>query len=111
MKLKRIFQSDQHNSWISNRNCARPLIEKSQIREHMQVRGWDGQPIGTVDKLEGGRIKLTNGNPRNPHHYIDLDAVWWVEGDVLCLDRTAEEANRQFQQRQSENGGSGSVDL
>jgi hypothetical protein len=34
-----------------------------------------------------------------------------VEGEVLCLDRTAEEAKRQFQQRQSENGGGGAVDL
>jgi hypothetical protein len=87
------------------------MIEKSQIHERMQVRGWDGQPVGTVAKLEGGRIKLTNGHPQNQHDYIDLDAVWRVEGEVLCLDRTAEEAKRQFQQRQSENGGSGAVDL
>ncbi len=90
------------------------IDQKSQIREHMHVRGWDGQPVGKVDKLEGGRIKLLingNGSAQNQHQYVDLDAVWSVEGDILCLDRTAEEAKRQFQQRQSENGGSGSVDL
>lgn len=79
----------------------------------MHVRGWDGQPVGKIDKLEGGRIKLTkdSGSAQDQHQYIDLDAVWSVEGDVLCLDRTAIEVKRQFQQRQSENGGSGSVDL
>jgi hypothetical protein len=89
------------------------LIKQCQIREQMQVRGWDGQPVGKVDKLEGGRIRITNGNSnaRNQHQYIDLEAIWSVEGNVLCLDKTAEEAKRQFQQRQSENGGSGSIDL
>jgi hypothetical protein len=79
----------------------------------MQVRGWDGQPVGKVDKLEVGRIRITNGNgsARNQHHYIDLEAIWSVDGNILCLDKTAEEAKRQFQQRQSENGGSGSIDL
>ena len=89
------------------------MIEKSQIREHMQVRGSDGQPVGKVAKLEGDRIKLTqdNGSSRGQHQYIDFDAVTSVEGDVLRLDKTAEAAKREIQARQSECGASGPNDI
>ena len=30
-----------------------------QVREHMEVVGSDGGHVGTVDKVEGDRIKLT----------------------------------------------------
>lgn len=89
------------------------MIEVSQIREHMQVRSSDGQPIGKVDKLEGNRIKLTKdgSNALGEHQYIGLDSVISVEDDALCLDKTAEEARREIQQRHSENGGSQLIDL
>ena len=88
-------------------------IEKSQIRERMQVRGSDGQPVGQVDKLEGDRIKLTKDNvsAQDQHQYIGLDAVASVEGDVLCLDKTAEAAKREMQARQSESGATGPADI
>ena len=91
----------------------RSRVAVSQIREHMQVRGSDGQPVGKVDKLEGGRIKLTkdSASAQGEHQYIDIDAVRSVEGDVLCLDQTAEEARRQAQKNQSANDGSRSLDL
>ena len=84
-----------------------------QVREHMQVHGSDGQPIGEVDKLEGGLIKLTKDsvNAQDRHPYLDIDAVASVEGDVLYLDKTAEAAKREIQARQSECGASGPVDL
>jgi hypothetical protein len=89
------------------------MIEKSQVREHMQVHGSDGQAVGNVDKLEGGRIKLTEANvsAKSQHHYIDIDTVASVEGDVLYLDKTAEAAKREIQARQSECGASGPVDI
>ena len=31
----------------------------ADIREHMKVIGKDGAPVGTVDRIEGDRIKLT----------------------------------------------------
>ena len=89
------------------------MIEKSQVREHMQVRGSDGQLVGEVDKLEGGRIKLTEDHisAQGQHPYINLDAVESVKGDVLCLDKTAEAAKREIQARQSECGASGPNDI
>ncbi len=35
------------------------MADMSNIREHMEVIGADGVHIGTVDKVEGKRIKLT----------------------------------------------------
>jgi len=31
----------------------------SEIKEHMEVVGADGVHVGTVDKIDGNRIKLT----------------------------------------------------
>jgi hypothetical protein len=106
-------QRDGQKELSAKQERTHTMIEASQIREHMQVRGSDGEPVGKVDKLEGSRIKLTkdSANAQGEHQYIDLDAVTSVEGDVLCLNRTAEEARRQSQQRRSENGGSQAIDL
>ena len=89
------------------------MIEKSQVREHMQVRGSDGEPVGEVDKLEGDRIKLTKDNvsAEDQHHYIEVDAVASVEGDVLRLDKTAETAKREMQARESECGATRPADI
>jgi len=36
------------------------MVNASQIQEHMEIKGSDGQHVGTVDRVEGDRIKLTN---------------------------------------------------
>ncbi|MGH9769467.1 MAG: DUF2171 domain-containing protein [Blastocatellia bacterium] len=81
------------------------MINSSEIREHMKVIGSDGQPVGTVDKVEGNRIKLTKSDPaaQGQNHYIPLDSVGSVEGDSIRLRQTAQEAKRQWQ------GGAGST--
>ena len=40
----------------------------SSIREHMEVIGADGVHIGTVDHVEGDRIKLTKADSGEGHH-------------------------------------------
>jgi len=60
------------------------------IREHMEVIGADGVHIGTVDRVEGDRIKLTKkdsgeGSHRGHHHFIDVSLVAEVEGDKVRL--------------------------
>ena len=39
-----------------------------EIKEHMEVIGADGVHIGTVDKIEGGRIKLTKKDSGEGSH-------------------------------------------
>jgi hypothetical protein len=65
----------------------------TEIKEHMEVIGADGVHVGTVDKVEGNRIKLTKmdsgeGSHKGHHHYIDRGLVAGVEGDKGRLSAT-----------------------
>ena len=73
------------------------MVNASQIREHMEVVGSDGQHVGTVDKVEGDRIKLTKNDPQaqGQHRYIPLDIVESVEQNAVSLNLPAEEALQQ----------------
>ena len=67
------------------------------IREEMEVIGADGVRLGTVDRIEGSRIKLTKadsgqGSHRGHHHYIPLGLVATVEGDRVRLSAIGEVA-------------------
>ncbi|MGJ4881689.1 DUF2171 domain-containing protein [Bradyrhizobium sp. HKCCYLRH1065] len=60
------------------------------IREHMEVIGADGAHVGTVDRVDGNRIKLTRkdsgeGSHKGHHHFIDKGLVAEVEGDKVRL--------------------------
>jgi hypothetical protein len=64
------------------------------IREHMEVIGADGVHLGTVDKVEGERIKLVKadsgtGGHEGHHHYVPLGLVAGVEGDQVRLSANA----------------------
>jgi hypothetical protein len=66
-------------------------MDKSQIREHMKVIGADGRSIGSVDKVEGDKIKLSkSGSADSQHHFIDMADVAEIKGDEIRLtkDRT-----------------------
>lgn len=67
------------------------------IREHMEVIGADGVHVGTVDHVEGERIKLTKkdsgeGSHEGHHHYISRGLVAGVEGDKVRLSANADVA-------------------
>ncbi len=69
----------------------------SAIREHMEVIGADGAHVGTVDKVEGSRIKLTRddsgeGHHKGHHHFIPGDLVAEVEGNQVRLSANADVA-------------------
>jgi hypothetical protein len=66
------------------------MTDASKIKEHMEVIGADGVHIGTVDKVEGRRIKLTKkdsgeGRHKGHHHFIELSLVAEVEGQKVRL--------------------------
>ena len=83
-----------------------------QIREHMEVIGADGVHVGTVDHVDGDRIKLTKGDSgaqlaqsegdaagqmeqgehAGHHHYISMGLVAGVEGDKVRLSATGANA-------------------
>jgi hypothetical protein len=72
-------------------------MDASQIKEHMEVVGSDDQHVGTVDHLEGQRIKLTRKDPsaQGEHHYIGLDMVSSIQDGRVRLTCTAEQARQQ----------------
>lgn len=74
------------------------MVETSQIHEHMPVIGSDGAHVGTVDHLEGQRIKLTRTDPeaQGVHHFIHIDSIDAVENGEVRLNRTAAEAKDEW---------------
>jgi len=64
------------------------MADLSAIREHMEIIGADGVHIGTVDKVEGNRIKMTkadSGSHGDHHHYLSGGLVAEVEGNQVRL--------------------------
>jgi hypothetical protein len=73
------------------------MAATDDINEHMEVIGADGVHVGTVDKVEGDRIKLTKkdsgqGSHEGHHHYISTGLVAGVEGDKVRLSANADVA-------------------
>jgi hypothetical protein len=69
-------------------------MKSSQIKQHMEIIGADGVHVGTVDRVESGRIRLTKadsgeGHHKGHHHFIDLGLVADVEGDKVRLSAIA----------------------
>ena len=74
-----------------------------QIREHMEVIGADGSHVGTVDSVEGDKIKLTKadsgaqiegaqGSHEGHHHYLPIGLVAGVEGNQVRLSASGANA-------------------
>jgi hypothetical protein len=73
------------------------MAATDDISEHMEVIGADGVHVGTVDKVDGDRIKLTKkdsgqGSHEGHHHYISTGLVAGVEGDKVRLSANADVA-------------------
>ena len=79
-----------------------------KIKEHMEVIGADGVHVGTIDKVEGSRLKLTKadsgqGSHKGHHHYLPVSLVADVEGNRVRLSASGANA---FMFQQEENQGS-----
>lgn len=79
------------------------MTDLSEIKEHMEVIGADGVHVGTVDHVEGDRIKLTKkdsgadveegqGSHAGHHHYISKGLIADIEGDTVRLSANADVA-------------------
>lgn len=81
------------------------MVDASRIKEHAEVIGADGVHVGTVDHVEGDRIKLTKDDSPSTqdgqgakHHYLPLGLVAEVEGDTVRLSATAQNAVDMFEE-------------
>lgn len=73
------------------------MVDVSKIAEHDMVVGADGVRVGTVDRVEGDRIKLTKndattGAHSKHHHYISIGLVAYVEDGVVRLSADSDVA-------------------
>ncbi|CAN5396923.1 DUF2171 domain-containing protein [soil metagenome] len=73
------------------------MVDLSQIKEHAEVIGADGVHVGTVDHVDGDRIKLTKkdsgeGSHKGHHHYISQGLIAGIEGDTVRLSANADVA-------------------
>jgi hypothetical protein len=73
------------------------MTDISRIKEHMEVVGADGAHVGTVDRVEDKRIKLTKadsgqGQHKGHHHFIDGSLVADIEGNKVRLSANADVA-------------------
>jgi hypothetical protein len=60
------------------------------ICEHMEIVDADGQHVGTVEKVEGDRIKLVKKDSLDGHHFfLDKSQVANVEGNKVKLSQKA----------------------
>lgn len=85
------------------------MADLSAIREHMDIIGADGVHVGTVDKVEGDRIKMVkadSGSHGSHHHFIAGGLVAAVEGNQVRL--SAEGAAAVF--LEEEEGGEAIMD-
>jgi hypothetical protein len=65
----------------------------SMVKEHAEVIGADGVHVGTVDHVQGDRIKLTKlDSCDRKHHFVSAGLVAEVEGDRVRLSANADVA-------------------
>jgi hypothetical protein len=69
-------------------------MKNDRVKKNMTIVGADGVRVGTVDRVTGGRIRLTKddsgeGRHEGHHHYIDLGLVADIEGQTVRLSATA----------------------
>jgi hypothetical protein len=69
------------------------MLDVTQIKEHAAVIGADGVHVGTVDHVQGDRIKLTKQDSVDEkHHYIPLALVAETEDGTVRLSANADVA-------------------
>ncbi len=69
------------------------MTDLSQIKEHAEVIGADGVHVGTVDHIQGDRIKLTrNDSSDGKHHFIPAALIAEIEDGTVRLSANADVA-------------------
>ena len=69
------------------------MADLSLIQPHAEIVGADGVHVGTVDHVDGDRLKLTKTDSVDGrHHFIDGGLVAGVEGGKVRLVANADVA-------------------
>jgi len=74
------------------------MVDTKQIADHMEVVGSCGNHVGTVDHMDGNRIKLTASDSADGrHHFLALDAVDKVQGGKVVTKMNHKQALASLQ--------------
>ncbi len=69
------------------------MADLSQIQPHAEIIGADGVHVGTVDHVDGARLKLTKKDSIDGrHHFIDGGLIASLEGGTVRLSANADVA-------------------
>jgi hypothetical protein len=67
------------------------MLDKQQIKEHMEVTDSSGRHVGTVDCVKDDQLVLTRSDsPTGTHRTLPLDEIDRIDGDKLCLKQGAQ---------------------
>ncbi len=83
------------------------MAATDDIQEGMEVIGADGVHVGTVDRIDEKRIKLTRpdsgeGGHEGHHHYLSVGLIAEVEGDKVRLSAKGDVAAGLFEEEEAE---------
>lgn len=83
------------------------MASSDDIKEGMEVIGADGVHVGTVDRIEEKRIKLTRkdsgeGSHEGHHHYLSVGLIAEVEGDKVRLAAKGDVAVTLFEEEEED---------
>ena len=75
------------------------MVQASQIRDHMQIVGSDGQQLGSVEQVDGSsRIKFApKGAARGGDHFIPLAWVASVDGQTVRLSKSSQDIQQELE--------------
>ena len=66
------------------------MLEKIRIKEHMEVANSEGLHVGTVDEVDGDKIKLTKSDSADDmHHFLMVDDVEKIDDNRVYLKQDA----------------------
>ena len=66
------------------------MFEKIRIKEHMEVANSEGLHVGTVDEVDGDKIKLTKSDSADDiHHFLMVDDVEKIDDNRVYLKKDA----------------------
>lgn len=91
------FQGIDEANVVTREDPKGAEMDATQIKEHMEVVGSDGEHVGIVDKVEGDQIKLTRHDSQaaGQHHFVPLLAVSKVD-EFVTLTMSADNAKTNW---------------
>ena len=75
------------------------MVQATQIRDHMQIVGSDGQQLGSVERMDGSsRIKFApKGAAGGGDHFIPLNWVASVDGQTVRLSKSSHDVQQELE--------------